>query len=128
MSIAITNAARWMSQDMATFNYFSHTDRLSRDPFVRMAAFGYDYSTWKGENIAAGYSSGINTFNQWRCSAGHNANMLNANYRVMGLSRYELASSTYRYYWTNDFGGLVDATVAVPDPAVMPTLPTTPCP
>src|SRR3989304_5657686 len=50
----LTDAALWMSRDMGANNYFSHTDSLGRDPFARMAAFGYNYNTWKGENLAAG--------------------------------------------------------------------------
>src|SRR5215471_9161822 len=41
-SVALTNAAEWMSADMATMNRFDHVDSLGRDPFVRMAAFGYN--------------------------------------------------------------------------------------
>src|SRR5438445_607789 len=50
----LNDASKWMSQDMCAKNYFSHTDSLGRDPFARMAAFGYNYNTWKGENLAAG--------------------------------------------------------------------------
>ena len=38
-------ASKWMSEDMGANNYFSHTDSLGRDPFTRMAAFGYNYNT-----------------------------------------------------------------------------------
>jgi hypothetical protein len=47
-------AADWMSNDMAANDRFSHTDSLGRDPFQRMADFGYGYNTWKGENLVAG--------------------------------------------------------------------------
>lgn len=127
MSIALTNASRWMSNDMAVNNYFSHTDSLGRSSFARMDAYRYDYPTWRGENLAAGNSDGVATFIQWRCSSGHNANMLRAEYRVIGLARFARTSSQYRFYWTNKFGGVVDATVAVPDPSPMPTLPTPSC-
>jgi uncharacterized protein YkwD len=110
-SLALTNAAQWMSDDMAAKNYFSHTDSLGRDPFVRMAAFGYGYPAWKGENIAAGYAAALDTFNQWKNSPGHNQNMLNPNYRVIGIGRTYNAGATYRYYWTTDFGGYVDQTI-----------------
>lgn len=110
-SIALTNAAKWMSADMATKNYFSHTDSQGRDPFVRMAAFGYNYNSYRGENIAAGYADATNTFNQWKNSPGHNQNMLNPNYTVIGIGRAYSGSSTYRYYWTTDFGSYVDATL-----------------
>ncbi|HYE73728.1 MAG TPA: CAP domain-containing protein, partial [Blastocatellia bacterium] len=111
VSIALTNASKWMSGDMAAKNYFSHTDSLNRDPFTRMSSFGYSYNTWKAENIAAGYSDGVNTFNQWKNSPGHNTNMLNPNFTVIGIGRVYNSSSTYRYYWTTNFGGYVDATL-----------------
>lgn len=109
VSIAITNACDWMSADMAVKGYFSHTDSLGRDPFTRMKAFGYTYNTWLGENIAAGYSDAVNTFNQWKNSPGHNENMLNPNYKVIGIGRIANLGAYYRYYWTTDFGGYVDA-------------------
>lgn len=109
-SISLTRAADWMSADMAAKNYFSHTDSTGRDPFVRMSAFGYNYATTKGENLAAGYSDAARTFNQWRNSPGHNSAMLHRDFRAIGISRVYQMSSTYKYYWTTDFGGFVDAT------------------
>lgn len=109
-SIALTRAAEWLSADMASKNYFSHVDSLGRDPFTRMAAFGYGYPTTKGENIAAGYGAAVTTFNQWRNSAGHNAVMLNPNFNVIGVARAYNSGAFYRWYWTTDFGGFVDAT------------------
>src|SRR5204863_151458 len=49
VSVTLTNSSKWFSQDMATKNYFpsNHVDSLGRDPFVRMAAFGYNYQTSK---------------------------------------------------------------------------------
>jgi uncharacterized protein YkwD len=64
VSIALQNSSQWMSNDMASKNYFSHTDSLGRDPFTRMAAFNYSYSP-AGENIQAGYSDAQNNLNGW---------------------------------------------------------------
>jgi uncharacterized protein YkwD len=111
-SIALTRAAEWLGVDMSSKNYFSHTDSRGRDPFARMAAFGYDYPTAKGENIAAGNNDAVRTFNQWKNSAGHNATMLNPNFSVIGIARVNNPNSRYRSYWTNDFGGYVDATLS----------------
>lgn len=108
VSVALTRAADWMSADMAAKNYFSHTDSAGRDPFTRMAAFGYGYNTFKGENIAAGYGDAARTFNLWRNSPSHNAAMLNPNFNVLGISRAYSASTTYKWYWTTNFGGFVD--------------------
>ncbi len=115
VSERLTNASEWMSTDMAAKNYFSHTDSLGRDPFQRMTAYGYSYSTYKGENIAAGNATASATFTQWKNSSGHNANMLNASYKVIGIGKAYGATSTYKNYWTTDFGGLVDSG-AVPCP------------
>src|SRR5262245_13170306 len=111
ISAALTRAAEWMSSDMATKNYFSHTDSQGRDPFARMTSFGYNYPTSRGENLAAGYNDAIRTFNQWKTSPSHNSAMLNGNYNVIGIARVFGSNSTYKYYWTTDFGGFVDATI-----------------
>ncbi|MBI1764861.1 MAG: VCBS repeat-containing protein [Acidobacteria bacterium] len=129
VSVTLTNAAKWMSADMAARGYFSHTDSLGRDPFVRMAAFGYNYQTYKGENIAAGNSTALATFNQWKNSAGHNQNMLTSAYTVMGIGRVAAPGSPYGYYWTNDFGGYVDQIIPIgPPPSPTPTATPTPLP
>jgi uncharacterized protein YkwD len=101
----LTAAARWLSGDMAAKRYFSHTDSAGRDPFARMADFGYTANTWKGENIAAGYASAAEVVAGWQASPGHNANLLNANFRTIGVGRAHLDDSPYRTYWTTDFGG-----------------------
>ncbi len=111
ISASLTRAAEWMSGDMAAKNYFSHTDSQGRDPFARMTAFGYNYPTSRGENLAAGYDDAVRTFNQWKTSTSHNSAMLNGNYNVIGIARVYNANSTYKYYWTTDFGGYVDATI-----------------
>jgi uncharacterized protein YkwD len=111
VSVSLTAASKWLSTDMATKNYFSHTDSLGRAFNVRLGAFGYSYSTAMAENIAAGNATAAATFQQWRNSAGHNTNMLNASYKVIGIGRAYSATSTYKNYWTTDFGGYVDRTI-----------------
>ncbi len=110
ISISLTRAADWMGVDMSTKNYFSHVDSLGRGVSLRLNAFGYNYQGFRGENLAAGYNDAVRTFNQWKNSPGHNANMLNPNYNVIGISRIYGAASTYKWYWTTDFGSYVDAT------------------
>ncbi len=114
---SIQSAAEWMSTDMGEKDYFSHTDSLGRSPWDRMCDFGYCYNTWKGENIAAGYTTAEAAFDAWRGSPGHNSNMLGENYLVMGVARVQTPGSTYGYYWTNDFGGQQ----AEPPPPPAPT-------
>jgi uncharacterized protein YkwD len=101
-----------MSEDMATKGYFDHTDSLGRDPFTRMAQFGYTFGTYMGENIAAGNATAQDTFTQWKNSPGHNQNMLDPQYLVIGIGRYSVKGSPYGWYWTTDFGGVVDAVLS----------------
>jgi uncharacterized protein YkwD len=123
ISSTLTDAAAWMSADMAEKDYFSHTDSLGRDPFQRMSDFGYDYNTWKGENLAAGSDTPQMTFELWRDSPGHNANMLNSNFVVVGLAKAYGPTSTYGWYWAAEFGGR-DEGGAPPPPAPTPPPPT----
>lgn len=101
---ALSNAASWLSQDMADKGYFSHTDSLNRNPFKRMSDFLYNLNTTKSENIAAGNNDATATFTQWKNSPGHNTNML-GRFTVIGIGRAYNAASTYKWYWTTDFGG-----------------------
>jgi uncharacterized protein YkwD len=111
VSVSLTKAAKWLSSDMGAKNYFSHTDSLGRAFNTRLGAFGYTFNTYMGENIAAGYASAASTFAQWRGSAGHNTNMLSPSYNVIGIGRAYSATSTYKWYWTTDFGGYTDRTI-----------------
>lgn len=111
VSIVLTRASEWKSADMASKNYFGHVDSQGRDPFVRMSAFGYNYNTSRGENLAAGYADAVRTFNQWKTSASHNAAMLNGKYNVIGIAREYSGGSQYKWYWTSNFGGYVDALI-----------------
>lgn len=122
---ALTASARWMAGDMAAGDYLSHTDSLGRDPVARMAAFGYDYNTWKGENLAAGIASAEEALGYWRQSPAHNANLLSPNFTVIGIGRVYREGTTFGWYWANDFGGQ-GAPAPPPLPAALRPPETTP--
>ena len=138
ISPTLTDAGQWMANDLATANQgcswdssaepTCHTDSLGRDPFQRMADFGYNYNAWKGENLAAGSDTAQLTFQLWRDSPGHNANMLNANFVVVGLAKAYDSDSTYRWYWSADFGGYDDGGSPPPTSTPVPTLTPEPSP
>ena len=105
-------AADHHSADMATKNYFSHTLAGGIGWSQNIKNHGYTFNTYRGENIAAGNSAALATFNQWKNSPGHNANMLSKNFNAIGIGRAYGASSTYKTYWTTTFGGYQDAAAA----------------
>ena len=116
VSDMISQACYRHNHDMAKYAFFDHYTlhsdwfAVNALPWDRMAASGYTFYTDKGENIAAGQATAADVFGAWKNSPGHNANMLNPAYKVLGVSQYQLAGSPYTYYWTTDFGGYVDST------------------
>jgi uncharacterized protein YkwD len=121
----LNSIALWMANDMASNDYFSHTDSLGRDPFVRMDQMGYDYNTYRGENLVAGTEGAQAAFEQWTGSSGHKANMLGVNYTVIGIGRAFDPGSVYGWYWATEFGG---HTAAPPPPPPAPPPPPPPPP
>jgi uncharacterized protein YkwD len=112
VSYMLSKAAQWKSNDLGVNAYFAHDD-LNRTWVQRIRDCGYGYNTGLGENIAAGNSSALATFNQWKNSAGHNANMLSTGYATIGIGRAFVAGSPYSWYWTTEFGGFDDGYVTI---------------
>jgi len=99
----LERSATWMANDMATRNYFSHGDSMGRLSQTRIAECGATMAS--GENLGAGPDiiSAAQAFELWRTSPGHNANMLYASYRQIGIARISNPSSYYTYYWVTTF-------------------------
>jgi uncharacterized protein YkwD len=101
---ALDAAAYGHSQDMGLNDFFSHTGSDGSSPWDRMEAVGYD-SSYAGENIAGGYSSPQRVMQGWMESSGHRANILNSNYREIGVGYYyDSDGSGFGHYWTQNFG------------------------
>ncbi|NCC01951.1 MAG: DUF4214 domain-containing protein [Clostridia bacterium] len=57
-----------------------------------------------GENIAAGPWLATQVVANWMNSDGHRANILNPNYKSMGVSVSYVNDGSYEYYWSQNFG------------------------
>jgi uncharacterized protein YkwD len=112
LSVALTRAAKWMSNDMAHNDNFDHTDSHGRDYVARLHANGYNKPT-VGENIAGGESTGAATIADWEHSSAHKANLLSTKFKVVGVGRAHDDNSMLGWYWTADFGGTVTATMPI---------------
>ncbi len=112
----LNEVALWMANDLASNNYFSHTDSLGRDPFTRMDQMGYVYNTWRGENLVAGTEGAQASFEMWTGSPGHNDNMLGEHYTVIGIARKFNEGSDFGWYWATEFGGHAAPTPPPPSP------------
>lgn len=134
ISTNLNRAAAWMARDMGQKAYFSHTDSLGRSPSDRAQNCGYPGGA--GENIAAGTvkDTAQEAFEMWRDCPGHNENMLNRNYRTIGIARAHVAGSPYGWYWVTNFGLTNDGTGGgtgggtTPTPTPTPTPPPPPPP
>lgn len=115
-------AAQLHSDNMATRNFFMHCDPDTRtQPWDRMIAAGYAWNA-AAENISAGPNTAAAVVTQWLNSSGHRANILDPDYRELGVGyayqandasnvRYGddciVTSSNnagFRHYWTQNFG------------------------
>jgi uncharacterized protein YkwD len=108
----LSRAAAWKGKHLGDYGYFAHDDEpINRTWVQRIRDCGYGYNTWLGENLAAGNQGASASFNQWRSSAGHNANMLGENYAAIGIARVYVAGSDFSWYWVTEFGGALDVQI-----------------
>jgi len=97
----LRTSARLHSQDMANQDYFDHTSLDGRSLTDRTSAAGYS-GGFVGENIALGQPTAEAVVEAWMESPGHCRNIMNPNFRYLGVGRADNAMSTP--YWTQNFG------------------------
>ncbi|MBF2014650.1 MAG: pre-peptidase C-terminal domain-containing protein [Rivularia sp. T60_A2020_040] len=110
LNMELSKSAQLHSEDMAVSDFFSHTGSNGTRVSDRTKSAGYQ-SPYVGENIAAGYMSAEEVVRGWMNSPGHRENILNPNYKEIGIGYHYLADDTgevnYNRYWTQDFGAVV---------------------
>ena len=109
-SATLDEAAQSHNATMIDSGCFAHQCEGEADLTERVEAAGYP-STWRhlSENIAGGFESAQAVFNGWRNSGSHNKTMLDCRMRAIGIARTPAPQSEYRWFWTTDFGDVVDA-------------------
>ncbi len=95
-------SSRKHSIDMAEHDFFDHINPAGWKPGERMMAEGISYQS-SGENIIAGYGTAILSNHGWFNSTGHRRNMLNPDFRYLGVGFTYLPDSTYETYITQNF-------------------------
>jgi uncharacterized protein YkwD len=141
--VDLNEAADWYATDMATKNYYggptsngnfcaqfneyAHCDSLGRMPGARLTAFGYS-SSYAGENIAAGFGDAQSVFDGWKGSVAHNANMLDPNYKAIGIGWACNSQSDYGCYWVTDLGANAGPNGPTPTPVSTGLVTPTPTP
>lgn len=94
-------AAQKHSHNMAMQDFFDH-----RQMKERVEAEGYRYSLI-GENLTVGNPTPEAAIQSWMNSQGHRENILNPNFRELGVGYYFLENDqgnvNYKHYWTQVF-------------------------
>nr|WSX48323.1 sigma-70 family RNA polymerase sigma factor [Streptomyces sp. NBC_00974] len=96
----LRTAAQGHSDDMASRDFFSHTNPDGADPGKRTTAAGYRWSTY-GENIARGQQTPEQVMDSWMKSQGHRENILNCSFKDIGVGIHQGPGGPW---WTQNFG------------------------
>ncbi len=109
-SAALARAAVSHNLTMIAQNCFAHVCPGEPRLDQRVEAAGYP-STWHSlwENLSAGYETASTAFGGWLDSEEHKQNALACQARAVGISRRFGAQTTFRWYWTVDFGDVLDS-------------------
>lgn len=95
----LRKAAYLHSRDMGVHHYFDHNSQDGRTPWDRIRAQGYKFPS--AENIAEGQPTPASVMDAWMHSAGHRANILNCDYKAIGVGVWKGGGAPI---WTQDFG------------------------
>ena len=110
------DAAYMHSNDLAETDTFSHTGSGTQSDLVaqklhpnlgstvteRIEYTGYIWSRY-GENISAGYGSVESVMTGWLNSPSHCSNIMNPNFKEVGMAFVIKTDSQYYDYWTQNF-------------------------
>ncbi|MFE3992765.1 CAP domain-containing protein [Streptomyces goshikiensis] len=95
----LATLASAFSKDMAVRGFFDHTDPDGNTPWARAQNAGI--GGLGGENIARGQGDAESVMKAWMNSPGHKANILNCEFRTLGVGAYFADGGPW---WTQDFG------------------------
>lgn len=99
----LNTAAAGHAMNMAKHGKLQHEGFDGSTPAQRVTAAGYRWRT-TGENIAAGMTTADAVVAGWLESPNHCTNIMNPNFREMGISFAEDAARNSGVYWVQVFG------------------------
>lgn len=80
----LDKAAQAKADDMLAKGYFAHVTPDGRTPWSFIVAAGYNY-LMAGENLAVNFTEAENVETAWMNSPDHRANLLNKDYKEIGI-------------------------------------------
>jgi hypothetical protein len=100
---SLCEAAQTYAETLLKTGQIRHADDQGRRADYRVATVGYFYHRL-GENLAAGQLSWERAMEMWLQSPPHRANLLNADYRELGIGFTADDAAKYRTAWTQLLG------------------------
>lgn len=90
------------AEDMRDKNYSVHISPTYGTPEEMIGSFGISFHTF-AENIAGGQATPEEVVNSWICNPNHMNNILNTQFREIGIGYSQ--GGSYGYYWSQLFIG-----------------------
>ncbi len=100
----LDSVAQTFAQQMDNEDFFDHKSPDGKNAGQRVTQNGYQWR-FVGENIAKGQVNAEYAFENWKNSSGHWANIINPNYKDIGLGQVKVTTDNrYRgYLWVQVF-------------------------
>ena len=99
----LASSAYEQATDLARRDLLSHVDGHERGFGARLRSAGYA-AMGAGENLAAGQSDFDDTLQAWLASPSHCANLMQPEYRDVGLACVQRHGSRYERFWVAHLG------------------------
>ena len=117
----LDEAAKMKAQDMAKNEYFAHYSPTGVSPWHWFAEANYNF-IHAGENLAIHFTDSSDVVDAWMESPTHRANIVNANYKEIGVGTAEGTYQGFKTVYVVQLFGAPAATPAVaaavaPEPA-----------
>ena len=102
----LATSAQAQASDLAQRDLLSHVDAQQRSFGLRLRSAGYS-AAGAGENLAAGQTDFDDTLQAWLASPTHCANLMQPDFRDVGLACVQRPGSRYERFWVAHLGAPV---------------------
>jgi uncharacterized protein YkwD len=99
LNVALTEAAKAHSRDLAKWDRISHYGSDGSNPWDRVKRAGYNAKV-AAENVGTGQASLDEVIKGWQASPGHNKNLLLADVQEMGIALVQDQRTEFKTFWT----------------------------
>jgi hypothetical protein len=123
----LSEAARRKAEDMFTNGYWAHVAPDGTTPWDFITASGYNY-VYAGENLAKDFQDSDNVVRAWMDSPSHQRNILNQNYKDIGVAVVNGVLNGYETTLVVQIFGQKAPTMVAAQPLPVAVSPPTPTP